>query len=454
MIPIHKLNFLAKTYQPKYETSSSLFFSLVCYFITIFFTIYTCYSELLSRKISNIAYMGMHKNEKVLFNETIKVDLKFDIPFYCEYFYVTSENDRKVYFSQNNTSINQTISLIKRNSDGNFYYLKLYANCRIDKLRSVFKDILYNVSLRYDVHRANYLNPNIPFTKEIVSRKYFVSLGDKNEKMESDFDNYNSLKMNELKFEYLYYKILDDINWIQSDYNKEQYIHNLDRVIRTESYKSPPTENKENLLFFKFIVDHNDSEVLLIYRKFIKLPEISSRILGIFSLLKILSKILLKFAYRHSDKIHLINSIFKTHEFKPENENVKVNLINIPSKKLNEGFGADTLNGENTKKKAKKFNYFDNVKFCCIFKTRKVKLEYKMIKSIFDKLNESSNLPNLFLSLFLIKSNYNLCYQPKLNIYHEEEKFFIKFKMFDGSTEVLQNINPNYGERIDNINNI
>jgi hypothetical protein len=439
METLHKINFLANTYQPKYQTISSLLLSILCELITIIFALYTCYSELYTRSISNIAYMGMQKYEKESLNETFQVNLDFDfslMPFYCNYFYVNSNENKVTYFSINNTSINQTISLTQRNYEGYFYSLKVYVHCNVNELRNYYTDVKYNVTFNYEVSRADYLDPLSPFKKEKVSKTYFTTLGDKNEKNMFDYDNLKSLKMNEFKFDYVYYRILDDLNWFKSGYNTEEYVHNLEKITRMESYKSSPTENTENLLFFKFSVDHNDSEVVLVKRKFLKIPEISSKILGIFSLVKFISKFFLKFAYYHSKKIFLLNTIFETKI--TSTKTGEVSLLESGSNNLSYDIKKETINGETKFRRSKKFNYFDNLKFSCCIKTKQMKLEYYLMRSVSKKLKESSSLPNLMLSLFLLKNNYEFSYLPKLKIYPDHNTYSMKYNKFDGTVNLIE----------------
>jgi hypothetical protein len=436
---LHKVNFLASTYQPKYQTASSLILSLICQMITVTFGIYTCYSELLTRKVSSIANMGMQKYEKEIFNETIEIKIKFNINlniFTCNYFYIDSNNEKYTYFTLNDTSINQNISISNRNMDGYFYTLKLYAHCNIDIYQNQYTNIEYNVTFEYDVTRADYLNPENPYRREKISKTYFVFLKDRNEKNPNNFDNLKSLKMNEFKFDYVYYRLLDDLNWIQSSYNNEEYVHNLEKVTRIESYKSTPTEKKENLLFFKFIVDHNDSEVVLIKRKFLKISEVSSKILGIFSLLKLISKVFLQFFYYYSKKIFLLNLIFETKVFSAKTD--EVTLLDSSPNNITYEFRKKSINSETKIKKTKKFNYIDNIRFCSCIKSRYMKLEYNLMKSVTKKLKESSSLPSVIFSLFLIKNNFDFCYEPKLKIYSNINTFSMKYNKFDGSTHLME----------------
>jgi hypothetical protein len=451
---LHKVNFLASRYQPKYETISSLILSIICQLITIIFGIYTCYSELYTRKVSNIAYMGMQKYEKEYFNETIEVKINFDINlniFTCNYFYIDSDNEKVTYFTQNETFINRNITLTKRNKDGYFYTLKVYAHCNIGSFSNQYTEIQYNVTFDYDVNRADYLNPGDSFRKEKLSRTYYSTLKDRNEKNSWNFDNLKSLKMNEFKFDYVYYRILDDLNWIQSNYNKEEYFHILEKVTQTESYKSTPTEKSENLLFFKFIVDHNDSEIVLVKRKFLKIPEISSKILGIFSLVKLISKIFLQFAYSYSKKFFLLNTIFETKTLFPKT--LEVSLLQSSVNYSTTEFQKDTSFKQTKIKKIKKFNYCDNILFCCCIKTKQKKLEYNLMKSVTKKIKESSSLPNLILSLFLIKNNYDFCYHPKLKIYTDVNTYSMKYKKFNG-TKIIIEEDELKNKKLSNINSI
>jgi len=454
---LHKANFLGKTYQPKYETINSLMFSLLSLILTFLFILNVIYSEIYNRKVSNIAYMGLHKYEKPDINQTIRIDLNFDYRF-CDFFYVSSLNDTKTYFNVDDSSIYQNISLLKRNREGYFYSLKVYTKCKIDNIRNYYRDLTYNVTFNYDVVRADYLNVQEPMIKEKISQTYYIDLGDKNEKSTSDFDAPKSVKVNLFKFDYIYYRILDNISFITDDFSQETLIHSLEKISRTESSKPPPTELAENLLVFKLVVDHNDYEVLLIKRQFMKISNISSKILGIFTLLKWIFKILLKIFYFYSDKIYLVNSIFHIQKIETSNSPNHSDLFKKSEKSrklklspiLNDDFLSyckeshhlklnETLETPKNKKTTIKFNFFNNIKFCLCRKNRYINLQYKLVMHAVNRLQESASLPKLFLSLFLLNNSNKLNHKPKLKIYPYENDFKLEYKKLDTDVVFYKN---------------
>lgn len=200
------------------------------------------------------------------------------------------------------------------------------------------------------------------------------------------------------------------MDWFRSTKSQSKYFHTLYDVQRTKSYKYGDNNISRIAvrMHLRVIIDMRENESILVIRNYVKLPEISSQVLGIFSLFKFITFFLKKTFYYYHGRFAILNHIFDYNE-NSNSRSPKNQFILNPSSDL----GSENLLLKNNKKiynattpknneNKISFVYCDNWKFLLCCKTDKTKVK----KKLFDNLIEEILCQYIYLPS-LIKHTYD-----------------------------------------------
>ena len=384
--------------------------SILTFTITVIFSIIIFIMEFGNRKILSLSYLGLQDSSYIK-NESIQINLNFTLLDEkikiksCGFFYSLNETmDPVEYFSP----LQQNLSLSSINRNGYYSEISFYTRCQNP---IELTNLYYSFELDYVRTRSNFLDVENPIEKSNSMYKDTI------------FNNVGKIQRQtprQLPFiryilNYYYSKIVDDKSWLINDAftsdSKGKYFLSADEIRKEESVQSFPILEDSYyppIKIFSFIVSRNDYSCQLIKRNFTTIPQIGANIIAVFSIIKVISIVILYVFNSFFKDFELINKIF---EFYEKQNHQMITEENQSSKNSNvEIINSKRLLDENKPKDKKQFGFCDNFKFFFCIKSNSTKLKKKFLEDLL-KLN----LMCMDLDFWIVNMHNIRCSNEKVN---------------------------------------